>query len=94
MGVSDIVWQRAEMMQRTGHMVDAHIRAQFFYGPTGQVRTIPNNDGNGVLYANILSCVVWCCMMFVYYNTAAMRSGVCGGCARGEMPSLGTGGSM
>ncbi|ELR17030.1 uncharacterized protein ACA1_132430 [Acanthamoeba castellanii str. Neff] len=36
MGVSDIVWQRAEMMQRTGHMVDAHIRAQFFYGPTGQ----------------------------------------------------------
>jgi hypothetical protein len=58
MGVSDIVWQRAEMMQRTGHMVDAHIRAQFFYGPTGQVRTIPNNDGNGVLYANILSCVV------------------------------------
>jgi hypothetical protein len=62
MGVSDIVSHHVEMMQRTGHMVDAHIRVQFFNGPTGQVRTTPNNDGNVVLYVNILSCVVlwWC----------------------------------
>jgi hypothetical protein len=58
MGVSDIVSHHVDMMQRTGHMVDAHIRAQFFYGPTGQVRTAPNNDGNVVLCANTLSCVV------------------------------------
>ena len=57
MGVSDIVSHHVEMMQRTGHMVDAHIRVQFFNGPTGQVPP-NNNDGNGVLYANILTCVV------------------------------------
>ena len=39
MGASEIVHHRAEMMQRTGHMVDARVSAQFFYGPTGQVRT-------------------------------------------------------
>ncbi len=66
MGVSDIISHHVEMMQRTGHMVDAHITAQFFNGPTGQVRTTPNNDGNGVLYANILTCVL--CGVGVQYS--------------------------
>jgi hypothetical protein len=39
MGVSGIISSRVEMMQRKGDMLHANVRAQFFYGPTGQVRS-------------------------------------------------------